>query len=61
MHIVDTSTDSESSILTPQPDTIVEPEATAGGPNLYFEILELQPIKLTISFMRTERVSGEEQ
>lgn len=49
------------SILTPQPEKIVEPGTTAGGTNMYFEVLELQPIKLTISFMRTERVSGEEK
>ena len=44
-----------------QPDQIVEPENTAGGEEMYFEVLELQPIKLSISFMRTERVSSEEQ
>ena len=28
---------------------------------MYFEVLELQPIKLSMSFMRTERVSGEDK
>lgn len=49
------------SILITQPEEIVEPEASAEGQELYFEVLELQPIKLAISFMRTERVSSEEQ
>jgi len=26
---------------------------------LYFEVLELQPIRLALSFERTDRVSGE--
>jgi vacuolar protein sorting-associated protein 13A/C len=31
------------------------------GEDLYFEVLELQPIKLSLSFMRTERVSSDEK
>lgn len=31
------------------------------GTELYFEVLELQPIRLSISFMRTERVNEEDQ
>lgn len=49
------------SILIPESDEIIEPESSTGGEELYFEVLELQPIKLAISFMRTERVSSEEQ
>ena len=48
-------------MLVPQEVDVVEPEATAGGEDYYFEVLELQPIKLTISFMRTERVSSDEK
>ncbi|RPD62925.1 vacuolar protein sorting-associated protein 13 [Lentinus tigrinus ALCF2SS1-6] len=48
-------------ILLEHPEDIPEPESTARGQDLYFEVLELQPIKLAISFMRTERVSGEEK
>jgi vacuolar protein sorting-associated protein 13A/C len=33
----------------------------AVGQELYFEVLELQPIKLSLSFMRTERVNSEEK
>ena len=54
-------TNDGGSVLITQPGDIVEPEATIGGEELYFEVLELQPIKLAISFMRTERVSSEEQ
>lgn len=48
-------------MLLKYPEDIPEPQATTRGQDLYFEVLELQPIKLSISFMRTERVSGEEQ
>uniref|UniRef100_A0A0W0G3E4 Putative vacuolar protein sorting-associated protein vps13 n=1 Tax=Moniliophthora roreri TaxID=221103 RepID=A0A0W0G3E4_MONRR len=40
---------------------IPEPKDTAAGQDIYFEVLELQPIKLSLSFMRTERVSSEEK
>ena len=49
------------SVLLEYPEEIPEPRASARGQDLYFEVLELQPIKLSISFMRTERVSGEEK
>ncbi|KAI8995643.1 vacuolar protein sorting-associated protein 13 [Trametes punicea] len=51
----------QEDILLQFPEDIPEPQATARGQDLYFEVLELQPIKLSISFMRTERVSGEEK
>lgn len=49
------------SVLLQNVDTIPEPVDTAVGQELYFEVLELQPIKLSLSFMRTERVSSEEK
>ena len=49
------------SILLEAPEDIPEPKDVARGQDLYFEVLELQPIKLAISFMRTERISSEEQ
>ncbi|KAI0639418.1 vacuolar protein sorting-associated protein 13 [Trametes polyzona] len=51
----------QEDVLLQYPEEIPEPQATARGQDLYFEVLELQPIKLSISFMRTERVSGEEK
>ncbi|KAF8078623.1 vacuolar protein sorting-associated protein 13, partial [Lyophyllum atratum] len=48
-------------ILLQDIETIPEPVDNAVGQELYFEILELQPIKLSLSFMRTERVSSEEK
>ncbi|KAA1471483.1 DUF1162-domain-containing protein [Dentipellis sp. KUC8613] len=51
----------EQDILIPNGEEIPEPEDTMSGPELYFEVLELQPIRLALSFMRTERVSGEEK
>ncbi|EKM61051.1 uncharacterized protein PHACADRAFT_156217 [Phanerochaete carnosa HHB-10118-sp] len=51
----------QEDVLIAQPDEVIEPEDTAEGQELYFEVLELQPIQLAISFMRTERVSSDEQ
>ncbi|KAG6900136.1 hypothetical protein C0993_002481 [Termitomyces sp. T159_Od127] len=48
-------------VLIQNIDTILEPLDDTVGQELYFEILELQPIKLSLSFMRTERVSSEEK
>ncbi|GLB36151.1 putative vacuolar protein sorting-associated protein [Lyophyllum shimeji] len=48
-------------VLLQNIDTIPEPVDKPAGQELYFEILELQPIKLSLSFMRTERVSSEEK
>ncbi|KAK7064233.1 hypothetical protein R3P38DRAFT_3417731, partial [Favolaschia claudopus] len=48
-------------ILIQNEGEIQEPTTTAAGQDLYFEVLELQPIKLSLSFMRTERVSAEEK
>lgn len=52
---------SSDSVLIQHPEDIPEPQKTAAGQDLYFEVLELQPIRLTLSFMRTERVSSEEK
>ena len=49
------------SVLIEHPDDIPEPKETAPGQHLYFEVLELQPISLQLSFMRTERISAEEK
>ncbi|KAJ7169902.1 vacuolar protein sorting-associated protein 13 [Mycena filopes] len=48
-------------VLIQNEGEIQEPKDTAVGEDLYFEVLELQPIKLSLSFMRTERVSAEEK
>ncbi|KAI0308206.1 hypothetical protein B0F90DRAFT_1833497 [Multifurca ochricompacta] len=48
-------------ILIEQPVSIPEPEDLASEQNLYFEVLELQPIRLSLSFERTDSVSGEEK
>ncbi|KAK0465028.1 vacuolar protein sorting-associated protein 13 [Desarmillaria tabescens] len=48
-------------VLIQDADVIPEPKETTVGQELYFEVLELQPIKLSLSFMRTERVSSEEK
>ena len=49
------------SILIAEPDDIPEPQSSSAGENLYFEVLELQPIRLAISFMRTERLNTEDR
>ncbi|KAF4605212.1 hypothetical protein EYR40_003995 [Pleurotus pulmonarius] len=48
-------------ILINEPTDIPEPQETAVGQVLYFEVLELQPIKLSLSFMRTGRVNSDEK
>ncbi|CAK5280530.1 unnamed protein product [Mycena citricolor] len=50
-----------SDVLIQHEGEIEEPKDVQVGEDLYFEVLELQPIKLSLSFMRTERVSAEEQ
>jgi len=49
------------SVLIQSLDDVHEPSKDAVGQELYFEVLELQPIKLSLSFMRTERVNSEEK
>lgn len=51
----------QNSVLIQHPEEIPEPQAVAAGQDLYFEVLELQPIKLSLSFMRTERVNSDEK
>ncbi|KAL1697196.1 hypothetical protein GGG16DRAFT_107114 [Schizophyllum commune] len=48
-------------VLIDNLDDVAEPTKVAEGTNLYFEVLELQPIKLYLSFMRTERVSSDQK
>jgi hypothetical protein len=50
-----------NSVLIQHPDDIPEPSPSNAGQHLYFELLELQPIKLLLSFMRTERINSEEK
>jgi vacuolar protein sorting-associated protein 13A/C len=52
-------TGDERSRLIHAPDGIPEPHPARSGEDLYFEVFELQPIRLAISFMRTERVNSE--
>lgn len=47
------------SVLIEQPVEIPEPEDVPSERDLYFEVLELQPIRLSLSFERTDRLSGE--
>lgn len=49
------------SILIQYPEIIPDPQPTPPGRDVYFEVLQLHPIQLTLSFMRTERVSSEEK
>ncbi|KAI0275069.1 vacuolar protein sorting-associated protein 13 [Gloeopeniophorella convolvens] len=48
-------------ILIEQPTDIPEPQNISGERNLYFEVLELQPVRLSLAFERTDRVSSEEK
>ncbi|KAH6917385.1 vacuolar protein sorting-associated protein vps13 [Coprinopsis sp. MPI-PUGE-AT-0042] len=48
-------------VLIADPGDVPDPTVTKTGQQLYFEVLELQPIRLSLSFMRTERVSSEKR
>ncbi|EIM83408.1 uncharacterized protein STEHIDRAFT_170692 [Stereum hirsutum FP-91666 SS1] len=48
-------------VLIEHPEEIPEPHTAASSEQVYFEVLELQPIRLALSFMRTERMSGAEK
>ena len=58
VHLQTTSLTSIS-VLIEQPLEISEPEDSDSERDLYFEVLELQPIRLSLSFERTDRLSGE--
>lgn len=47
------------SVLIERSVEISEPEDLPSERDLYFELLELQPIRLSLSFERTDRLSGE--
>ncbi|EJD47755.1 vacuolar protein sorting-associated protein vps13 [Auricularia subglabra TFB-10046 SS5] len=52
----------QESVLIQNAGDIQEPSGPSkDGQELYFEVLELQPIQLAISFMRTERVNADEK
>ncbi|KAI0321342.1 hypothetical protein OF83DRAFT_1274656 [Amylostereum chailletii] len=53
--------DGQDDVLVERINDIPEPGVTNTGQVLYFEVLELQPIRLALSFMRMERVSAEEK
>ncbi|KAF8640890.1 hypothetical protein AX17_000538 [Amanita inopinata Kibby_2008] len=50
----------EDVLIQDSNDTLDPPEA-ATGQEVYFEVLEFQPIMLSLSFMRTERINSDEQ
>lgn len=50
------------SVLILNAGEIPEPSGTpVEGQDIYFEVLELQPIQLSVSFMRTDRVNADEK
>ncbi|KAF8516153.1 hypothetical protein BU17DRAFT_51124 [Hysterangium stoloniferum] len=53
--------ESQSDVLIPNPVDIPEPRGIAEGQSIYFEVLELQPIKLVVSFMTTQHVNADEK
>jgi vacuolar protein sorting-associated protein 13A/C len=51
----------ELSVFTEHPVDIPEPtDLNQGGQDLYFEVLELQPTELSLSFMRSAHTNVEE-
>jgi vacuolar protein sorting-associated protein 13A/C len=54
-------TTDELSVFTEHPVDIPEPtDLNQGGQDLYFEVLELQPTELSLSFMRSAHTNAEE-
>lgn len=51
----------DSSILIEHPTDIPEPNMTEQRNDLFFQSLQLQPISLELSFMRTDRVNVDEK
>lgn len=50
------------SVLILNAGDVPEPTgAPTEGQDIYFEVLELQPIQLSVSFMRTDRVNADEK
>lgn len=49
------------SVLIEHPNDIPETDITSGNADIFFEILQLQPVSLEISFMRTDRVNVDEK
>lgn len=58
----DSSLTCYSAVLIQEAGDIKEPTGTPqDATELYFEVLEFQPIQLSVSFMRTDRVNAEEK
>ncbi|KAF8509808.1 vacuolar protein sorting-associated protein 13 [Gautieria morchelliformis] len=53
--------DNQPGVLIEHPLDIPDPADTARGQSVYFEVLELQPIKLIVSFMTTQHVNADEK
>jgi len=49
------------SILIEHPKEIPEPDINSGTADIFFEALQLQPMQLELSFMRTDRVNVDEK
>lgn len=49
------------SILIEHPKDIPEPDIAGGQADIFFEALQLQPMALELSFMRTDRVNVDEK
>lgn len=48
-------------VLILHPTEIPEPSNSAEGQTVYFETLQLQPVKLIVSFMTTPRTDADEK
>ena len=54
-------TDTLSSILIEHGAEIVEPDVASVQADVFFEALQLQPMSIELSFMRTDRVNVDEK
>lgn len=49
------------SVLIEHPKDIPEPDISTNKADVFFEALQLQPVALELSFMRTDRVNVDEK
>ena len=49
------------SVLIEHPGEILEPDVASASADVFFEALQLQPMSLELSFMRTDRVNVDEK
>jgi vacuolar protein sorting-associated protein 13A/C len=62
MHALESSLNADLySILIEHPKDIPEPDIATAQADVFFELLDIQPVSLELSFMRTDIVNSDEK